>query len=95
MKLEDWEKDVDMSCLPKMCMGIEIITMYSSMCEVCDQDLEQVLFHFITANTIKMLIRIQDSISSVDSFCPKTPFALANLGIFWQSEGVLYIFSLM
>ena len=134
MKIENQEKDIDMSCLPQMCRGIEIITMYitcklhffggrsssnraaielaamldarvkakkSSHCagyhEVCDQDLEQTFglinFLIITSTTIKMLIPIQDSISSVDSICSMTPFALANLGIFWQSGGVLHFLS--
>ena len=68
-----------------MCVGIEIVTiMYSSMCEDCDQDLEQALgfILLLTAATNKMLI--QDSISSGDSFCFVTPISLllANLGIF-------------
>ena len=37
-----------------------------------------------------MLIYIWDSISSVDSFCSVTPFALANLGIFLQSGEMLH-----
>ena len=35
-----------MSCLPQRCAGIEIVTMHSSVREVCDQDPEQA-FDFI------------------------------------------------
>ena len=27
MKIENWDKDIDVSCLLQMCMGIEIIAM--------------------------------------------------------------------
>ena len=77
-----------------MCVGIETITMYSGICEVCDQCLEQA-FSFILLQQPLSKCSCRTRSPQLIPYCSMTPFALANLGVFWQSGGVLYLFSLL